>query len=122
MKGWLKYLLTISAVVFFWNQISLIPENVISDSGIHEDVLQIGISVCDYDLCLPFQDKISNVHKSQSYAKRTFASYKCNLCFVKAGKILNTSCRDFCQNHLSIKHSPLAEPSEWLLYLQKLTI
>ncbi len=125
MKTLLKYLLSVVAVLVFWNCVGASPdvaEDPSSSMSFEEAACQTDISESQSELCLPRQASFANSQRVQTSARRTSGAGRSNIEFTKSGKVINADIRYFIQNKSVIVHSSLMEPAHRLLCLGRLII
>lgn len=120
MNKWLKYLLLIAPITFFWNDKMSHKEKDFMGLLINETLSHSIISPFDSELCLPLQDNSSYAYRLQSIAKKKPGEH--NPDFIKSAKIVCAGIRYFSQNTPFIAHGFLLEPVRKLIYLCKLII
>lgn len=120
MKGYLKYLLSLFVIAFFWNQESHVPEASIADIHIQEDSYVSTISACDSDLYLPLHKNYSYAHRAKTITRRIAGIH--HIAFLKTSKVNNDYICRFCLNHSLFMISALTDPGQRLLHLGRLII
>lgn len=126
MKRLLKYMLMALAAIIFWSSMdtstSADAEDDIVSTMRQEILYHEDITESQAEIYIPRQVSFANPVRSHSSARRTGGAGRHNIEFVKSGKLINASIRYFIQQKAIFVHSPLIEPSHWLLYLGKLII
>lgn len=126
MKGVLKYLFPVIAVLAFWNcmgaSASAVTEDESSAVSLAYAAYQADISETRSELCLPRQVSFANSQRVQTTVQRTAGAGRNNIEFTKSGKVINADIRYFTQRKSILIHFSLIEPALKLIYLCKLII
>ena len=126
MVKMLKYLLAVTAAAIFWkcsnDYSTTVPEDILASMSIDQAAYNTNLSEETSELCLPRQISFAHSSRVQNSARRTTATQRNTIEFIRAGKIINAGQQYFVQRKSIILHASLTEPSHRLLYLGKLII